>query len=712
MTTRPSSLQRDTLSTTTLLDSICRPIPLGDEIGRGGEGAVYEIEGEPGLVAKVFHRRPLPDEQVTKLQAMVSLWSANLESISAWPRTLLFDPVGRKPWGILMNKMSGARPLHELYGTTNRRRHFPEVGWHHMVLAARNTAAAFQTMHSAGVVVGDVNQGNLLVDSGMTVRMIDCDSFQVTSGGHTFFCPVGTPHFTPPELQEVRLRDVARTVYQDRFGMAVLIFHLLFVGRHPFAGRYRGSGDLPIEKAIAERRFAFSGSKDETLVDPPPASLLLEDLPSGVAELFERAFRGHDGDIESRPSPVEWVEQLEALMRQRRTCTFDKMHIFYAPLDSCPWCRIEDAGGPSFFVPAAGITTISADRLSALDERIWDLQEIKFPDLSPDQLAGPELPPLKRLKTPPKKTLTDYAAPLMVLGWVVSVLAAVNPYDVLPGVASTVVLGASSVLSLGFATLLLFDRDARARRNKVKEYMGWLERNELALRQRAQLIEHQHGVRERAFVRASEDLKREIANFRAEGDQLQDVIVQHRESQKSDFLRGFLLRENAVSIPGLSGSQITIMESYGVESANDVDRLRLSGIPSIDEEAMMELLHWRTQVERGFRFNPEHGVTIAELRAQREIAERRFKISQARRILTAGKQLEAMADAGQLELARVLANLDQMTSAWSEHAKNYRDFQSGRQRFERVLNQSPAALIALALAVPAAGWVLHMIFGP
>src|SRR3970282_1472692 len=116
---------------------------------------------------------------------------------------------------ILMTKMDVARPLHELYGTTNRRRHFPEVGWHHMVLAARNTAAAFQTLHSAGIVVGDGNQGNMPVDTGMTGRLIDCDSFQITSGGRTFFCPVGTPHFTPPELQLVRLREVARNPNHD-----------------------------------------------------------------------------------------------------------------------------------------------------------------------------------------------------------------------------------------------------------------------------------------------------------------------------------------------------------------------------------------------------------------------------------------------------------------------------------------------------------------
>ena len=680
-------------------------------MGRGGEGTVYEIEGEPELVAKVYHRRPLPDDEVVKLQAMVACWSSALESISAWPRTLLYDPIAHKPWGILMNKMSGARQLHELYGTTNRRRHFPEVGWHHMVLAARNTAAAFQTLHGAGIVVGDVNQGNLLVDKGMCVRMIDCDSFQITHGGRTFFCPVGTPHFTPPELQSLRLREVARSPNHDRFGLAILIFHLLFVGRHPFAGRYRGPTELSIEKAIAERRFAFSKNKDETLVDPPPASLLLEDLPPELGELFELAFRGRDGNLDSRPTPVQWVEQLEALMKQRRTCTFDKMHVYYAQLNACPWCRIEDAGGPAFFVPASGLTAISADRLSALDERIWDLQEVKFPDIPPDQLELPEMPPLKRLKAAPRKTRLDYAAPLLAACWAVCLLAAINPFGALPALAARSMLGVAAGLSLVLGGYFLVGKDSHARRKSVGDYTGWLERNRIALQQRAAIIERQHRQRELAFQRATEDLKREVENFRAEGDKLQDVLVQNRESQKADFLRGFLIYDHAGSIPGLTGSQITIMESYGVESANDVDRLRLFGIPSIDEEAKMELMQWRTQVERGFVFQPEHGVTLAELKVQKEAAVRRFKIAQARRILTAGKQLEGLADAGKLDLSRILLHFGQMTGEWSNQARNFRDFQSGRLRLERLINRSPWLVISLALGIPAAAFFLHWLVG-
>ena len=42
----------------------------------------------------------------------------------------------------------------------------------------------------------------------------------------------------------------------DAFGLAVLIFQILFMGRHPYSGHFLGSGEMPIERAIREHRFA------------------------------------------------------------------------------------------------------------------------------------------------------------------------------------------------------------------------------------------------------------------------------------------------------------------------------------------------------------------------------------------------------------------------------------------------------------------------
>ena len=87
MTTKPSSLHRDAPTTsTTLFDAISNPVPLGKQLGRGGEGSVYEVENDASLVAKVYHKTPLSEEQVAKLQALACCWSSPLEAISAWPR--------------------------------------------------------------------------------------------------------------------------------------------------------------------------------------------------------------------------------------------------------------------------------------------------------------------------------------------------------------------------------------------------------------------------------------------------------------------------------------------------------------------------------------------------------------------------------------------------------------------------------------------------
>ena len=60
-------------------------------------------------------------------------------------------------------------------------------------------------------------------------------------------------------MQGKPLRGLIRTENHDRFGLAVLIYQLLFVGRHPCAGVYRGAGDPSFEELIADilKDFGF-----------------------------------------------------------------------------------------------------------------------------------------------------------------------------------------------------------------------------------------------------------------------------------------------------------------------------------------------------------------------------------------------------------------------------------------------------------------------
>jgi DNA-binding helix-hairpin-helix protein with protein kinase domain len=142
-----------------------------------------------------------------------------------------------------------------------------------------------------------------------TVVLIDTDSFQFSFGGVLFRCKVGVPEFTPPELQGKNLSTVVRTDNHDNLGLAILIFCTLMMGRHPFAGRYLGQGDMPMDRAIAEYRFAYSSRRGSTLMEAPPNVPTLAGLPVSLADTFEQAF-GPGGSTGTRVSASEWATLL------------------------------------------------------------------------------------------------------------------------------------------------------------------------------------------------------------------------------------------------------------------------------------------------------------------------------------------------------------------------------------------------------------------
>lgn len=220
-----------------VVDKQGRPVPLGAEIGRGGEGTVYELAGRTDIVAKLYHE-PLSVDKAAKLAAMAAISSERLLKVAAWPLHTLHPQIGANACGLLMPRVGGLREIHELYGPKSRLTHFPDATWAFLSHTAMNTARAFAVLHEQDLVIGDVNQSNLLASGRGTVILIDCDSFQVSHQGRIYLCDVGVPTHTPPELQGQSFRSVTRTPNHDNFGLAIVIFQLLFLGRHPFSGQY------------------------------------------------------------------------------------------------------------------------------------------------------------------------------------------------------------------------------------------------------------------------------------------------------------------------------------------------------------------------------------------------------------------------------------------------------------------------------------------
>lgn len=306
-----------------------RRLPIGQRIGRGGEGEIYAIDDNSGQAVKIYHQ---PDvEREAKVRAFIAARFSDKCLQVTFPFDIVSGHDGRFV-GFTMRRVTDHQPIHELIGPASRRKRFPRADWRFLIRTAINLARIVATVHSAGAIIGDINSAGFLVSQNALVTLIDADSFQASA----FRCRVGMPEYTPPELQGISLSDVDRDANHDAFGLAVILFQLLALGWHPFAGVVKGrTADLP--GAIAQRRFAFSVLRDVDAA-PPPAALKLDDLPRGIMLLFEVAFGPGD---DRRPSAEDWIRELLHLESSLLSCVASPNHHIARAEVPCPWCRIE-----------------------------------------------------------------------------------------------------------------------------------------------------------------------------------------------------------------------------------------------------------------------------------------------------------------------------------------------------------------------------------
>lgn len=557
------------------------PIVLGRPIGKGGEGLICEIEDRPGQLAKVYHRPPT-EERVDKLRAMIAVGSAELAVMAAWPAELVRGRDGAVA-GFTMPRAEG-RELHVLYGPTTRRREFPRADWRFLVRAAANLARAVGRVHRAGSVIGDLNPRGVMVSQRATVQLIDCDSFQITAGDRVLPCDVGVGMFAPPELQGGTFRGVERTPDQDGFGLAVLLFHLLFVGRHPFAGRTLGAGDPPsLEAAIAAYRFAYSAHPRD--LAPPPGMIGLELVPPAVAALFERAFAPHA----TRPTPGEWVTALGALEQGLVRCDVRSTHLFAETGSGCPWCALERRLRVDFF---------PVERAPAFDpEAVWRaITAVAAPELPAPRLAA-DAPPVgpseEALASVRARRARATRAALGLGALIAGLIVAVGP--------AAVVLGAPAL----YAVAGRAPSAPEALRAKVAEARAEWQRRLDAVRAAPRPVEA-----EQLLVR----LTRTRDDLRARESEAAEARTRRAATQRRAFLERHLLSE--AKIDGIGASSLDALGARGIETAADVVRANMMDLQGFGEARIERVLAWRRSIEAQFApAEADPGEEISRLRA-------------------------------------------------------------------------------------------------
>ena len=309
-----------------------------DYVAKGGVGAVFQTD-RPGLLAKLYERAPAAST-VEKLRRMVA--APPEEPVPghhciAWPRELLVE--GGAVVGFVMPRIEEFTLVNLLTVARRRRKQLLGINWYYLHRIACNLAWLFDRIHAAGYVVGDVKPQNAMVSGSALVGILDTDSFQVPGGEGQppFLCRELSAGYTPPEMQVSGATRRPRTPHQDAFGLAVLVFQLLF-GRHPYDGRWVGGGDPPAEDlAVKQGHFMFTAGSH---FQHPPDALHERHVHPSLVALFHRTFREGHADPARRPAAKEWGQALEEAIADLVFCGVHNNHVHDLRSAACPWCEL------------------------------------------------------------------------------------------------------------------------------------------------------------------------------------------------------------------------------------------------------------------------------------------------------------------------------------------------------------------------------------
>lgn len=559
---------------------------ISQELGKGGEGQVFDLSGNSQLVLKIYNE-PVRQEKIRKLRLMASLDNAKIEQYAAWPTDVVTDSSGMVA-GFTMRKLSNYVPLHMLFSPMDRKRIFPEKGYDFLVHVARNLCAAFYTLHSLDLVIGDINEGNILVDQRGLIAFIDCDSFQVSDGNSYYFCEVGVPRYTPPELlSRQSFANVIRTTNTDAFSMAILIFQLLFLGRHPFAGRNLTTEEIDEEAAIKQHLFAYSQNGAKHKLSPPADSLPISNLSVGLISLFHRAFEQE----RDRPALAEWIKELDLFSKTMTQCGKNKVHKYPGHLQQCPWCQIREQRNIVYF-----IDDDFADQFAAFNDLESFVNGFR---LERPKVSKYNPPPIESYDPNPANVNPDYR----YYKWyhratIVSVIAIT--LFLLPFGGISILLGGTAVIVLHY-TLPWRKKLRLEKQNLETGYALKKNRLETAIK------EYESPEELKVYDTKANQLQRWIFEFRSLPVKFNngkaDIETALYKRQLQVYLATFDIRN--YKIPGFGATRKLTVYTAGIRNAAEVDKLKTIKIQGIGPAFEQNLFSWQRQMASAFVYQPD-----------------------------------------------------------------------------------------------------------
>jgi DNA-binding helix-hairpin-helix protein with protein kinase domain len=344
---------------------------------------------------------------------------------------------------------------------------------------------------------------------------------------------------------------------------------------------------MPIAKAIKECRFPYSAQHRALKMEPPPGTPPLSFVGTEVAQLMEKAFSS--ASITSgRPSAREWASALTSLEVNAKQCSLSKSHWFPSHTTKCPWCEMEGQGARPLFpfvLPpsTAGSGGTDVEALARTLQALGDpgpTPSFNVPDPAPSQDA-------RAVGKPNSSSAT--IAGLFAAGVFITGMSLKPTFFILIAIAAVIAY---------FVTKTALSKDGAIERV----------RKQLAEAEAAVNVAQQDWNRRASggvFYEARAEFQRHKANFEAVPKKrlaaLDVLKAEQRKRQLDHFLENFELED--ARIEGIGPGRKRVLESYGIEGADDIVISRLQAVPGFGPKMISRLIEWRRSCEAKFVFD-------------------------------------------------------------------------------------------------------------
>jgi DNA-binding helix-hairpin-helix protein with protein kinase domain len=314
------------------------------ELGRGGQGSVYEVAG--GRHAVKVLRETSPEQSAG--------WAERLRVVSRLPLDGLpvarpIDTLVPPLTGYVMELLNGMVPLSQLNKVPSGVRaieHYRDTGGlrRRLRLLAR-VGDVLAAMHASGLVYQDPSPNNVFVSELVDrdrVWLIDTDNVAYASAPGR---PVCTPRYRAPELRPGAARRADSL--SDAFAFAVIAYELL-TQDHPFIGDelYEAEDEVAEADASAGARPFVDHPDDPSNRSSrgiQPRNLV---IGPALAAAFRSTFVEGLNRRDRRSGVGRWVDLLRTAADATVRCSACHMtYYFDLTVDRCPWC--DDAPRPA-----------------------------------------------------------------------------------------------------------------------------------------------------------------------------------------------------------------------------------------------------------------------------------------------------------------------------------------------------------------------------